>query len=80
MRHTGQPTVLFISAGMLTPKKGDHPFARWHLYLNYGLVGLATVAILDPPAFGRTRVREWGLGARMQSGVQTKSVECRRPL
>jgi radical SAM superfamily enzyme YgiQ (UPF0313 family) len=36
-------TVLFISAGMLKPKKTDHPLARRHLYLNYGFLGLASI-------------------------------------
>jgi Radical SAM superfamily len=36
--------LTFVSAGMLSPKKQDHPFAREHRYLNYGLLGLATIA------------------------------------
>lgn len=35
--------VLCISAGMLRPKKSDNAVARLHLYLNYGLLGLASV-------------------------------------
>lgn len=35
--------VLFISSGLVDPKKSDHPFARMHLYLNYGLLGLASI-------------------------------------
>ena len=35
--------VVFISAGMLAPKKEDNILARQHLYLNYGLVGLASI-------------------------------------
>jgi hypothetical protein len=34
--------VTLISAGMLSPKKVDHPLARLHLYLNYGLLALAS--------------------------------------
>lgn len=35
-------TVLFVSAGMLRPKKRDHPLARRQLYLNYGALTLAS--------------------------------------
>ncbi|MBX3456319.1 radical SAM protein [Ferrovibrio sp.] len=35
-------TVLFISAGLFSPKKRDHPLARRQLYLNYGALSLAT--------------------------------------
>ena len=35
--------ILCISAGQLQPKKADNPLARLHLYLNYGLLGLATI-------------------------------------
>lgn len=35
--------VLCISAGMLKPKKADNPVARLHMYLNYGLLGLASI-------------------------------------
>jgi radical SAM superfamily enzyme YgiQ (UPF0313 family) len=35
--------VLLISAGLLTPKKGDHVFARKHRYLNYGLLTIGTI-------------------------------------
>lgn len=34
--------VIFVSAGMLSPKKRDHPLARQQLYLNYGALSLAT--------------------------------------
>ena len=34
--------ILLLSAGMLRPKKLGNPFASWHRYLNYGLLGLAT--------------------------------------
>jgi len=34
--------VLFVSSGMIRPKKRDHQLARLHLYLNYGLLGLAS--------------------------------------
>lgn len=32
-----------ISAGMIQPKKIGNPFSNLHLYLNYGLLGLATI-------------------------------------
>lgn len=35
--------IVCISAGMLQPKKADNPIARMHLYLNYGLLGLASI-------------------------------------
>ncbi|MBS2013532.1 MAG: radical SAM protein [Deltaproteobacteria bacterium] len=35
--------VLCLSAGMLAPKKADTPTSRLHLYLNYGLLGLASL-------------------------------------
>lgn len=35
--------LLCISAGLLAPKKNDHPIARRHMYLNYGLLGLASI-------------------------------------
>lgn len=35
--------ILFVSAGMLQPKKQDHALARLHNYLNFSLLGLATV-------------------------------------
>lgn len=35
--------VLMISAGMIRPKKTGNPFSDLHLYLNYGLLGLATI-------------------------------------
>lgn len=35
--------VAFVSAGMLAPKKRDHPLARRQLYLNYGALSLATM-------------------------------------
>ena len=35
--------VLMISAGMIQPKKTGNPFSGQHLYLNYGLLGLATI-------------------------------------
>ncbi len=34
--------VVFVSAGMLAPKKRDHLLARRQLYLNYGALSLAT--------------------------------------
>lgn len=36
--------VLFLSSGMLEPKKSHNYLATEHLYLNYGLLGLATIA------------------------------------
>lgn len=39
--------VLCISAGMLAPKKADNPVGRSHLYLNFGLLGLASVLASD---------------------------------
>ena len=33
---------LFVSAGMLSPKKGDHMLTRQQRYLNYGALSLAT--------------------------------------
>lgn len=35
--------ILCLSSGMLAPKKADTPVARMHLYLNYGLLGLASI-------------------------------------
>ena len=35
--------ILCISAGMPKPKKTDNPVARLHMYLNYGLLGLASI-------------------------------------
>lgn len=35
--------VLCVSSGMLAPKKADTPLGRLHQYLNYGLLGLATI-------------------------------------
>lgn len=32
-----------ISAGLIQPKKTGNPFSNQHLYLNYGLLGLATI-------------------------------------
>lgn len=34
--------VVFVSAGMFSPKKRDHVLARRQLYLNYGALSLAT--------------------------------------
>jgi radical SAM superfamily enzyme YgiQ (UPF0313 family) len=36
-------TVIFISAGLDDPKKSGNPFAANHSYLNYGLLGLASI-------------------------------------
>jgi len=35
--------VLLVSAGMLKPKKADNDIHRLNLYLNYGLLGLASI-------------------------------------
>ncbi|MAN81159.1 MAG: radical SAM protein [Rhodospirillaceae bacterium] len=35
--------ILFVSAGMLAPKKRDHLLARQQLYLNYGALTLTTL-------------------------------------
>lgn len=35
--------ILMISAGLIRPKKSGNPFSDLHLYLNYGLLGLATI-------------------------------------
>lgn len=35
--------VIFISAGMINPKKKGNPVAKEHAYLNYGLLGLASI-------------------------------------
>jgi len=35
--------VVFVSAGMLSPKKRDHMLARRQLYLSYGALSLATI-------------------------------------
>ncbi len=43
MPTTMQPSpVLFVSAGLLSPKKRDHALARRQQYLNYGALTLAT--------------------------------------
>jgi len=36
-------TIICISSGLLKPKKNDNEIARKHLYLNYGLVSLASI-------------------------------------
>lgn len=35
--------ILFVSAGMMRPKKRDHVLSRRQQYLNYGALSLATV-------------------------------------
>lgn len=35
--------MVCLSAGMTAPKKADNPITRLHMYLNYGLLGLATI-------------------------------------
>ncbi|WP_225912983.1 hypothetical protein [Pseudomonas shirazensis] len=46
-RSGGLAPVLFVSAGLLQPKKRDHPLARRQLYLNYGALGLASLCSLN---------------------------------
>ncbi|MFV3382388.1 B12-binding domain-containing radical SAM protein [Pseudomonas sp. NY15354] len=41
--RAGRAPVLFVSAGLLQPKKRDHALARRQLYLNYGALGLASL-------------------------------------
>lgn len=36
-------TVFFISAGLKEPKKEGNPLAKYHSYLNYGILGLASI-------------------------------------
>lgn len=38
-----QCPILLVSAGMERPKKRDNPVSRQYRYLNYGLLGLATI-------------------------------------
>lgn len=40
-------TAVFVSAGMLSPKKRDHALARRQLYLNYGALSLATMLDIE---------------------------------
>jgi radical SAM superfamily enzyme YgiQ (UPF0313 family) len=35
--------ILFVSAGLKEPKKTGNPFSKYHSYLNYGLLGLASI-------------------------------------
>jgi radical SAM superfamily enzyme YgiQ (UPF0313 family) len=35
--------ILFVSAGLKQAKKEGNPFAQFHSYLNYGLLGLASI-------------------------------------
>lgn len=35
--------ILFVSAGLTQAKKGNNPLAQKHRYLNYGLLGLASI-------------------------------------
>ncbi len=44
MKHS--EAVVFVSAGMSSPKKRDHALARRQLYLNYGALSLATTLSL----------------------------------
>ncbi|WP_195575454.1 B12-binding domain-containing radical SAM protein [Paenibacillus sp. 1001270B_150601_E10] len=39
----GEKTVVLVSTGLLKAKKENNPFNRMNRYLNYGLLGLATV-------------------------------------
>lgn len=43
----GRRRVLFVSAGLLQPKKRDHALARRQLYLNYGALGLASLCDIN---------------------------------
>ncbi|OAV72207.1 hypothetical protein Barb6_01257 [Bacteroidales bacterium Barb6] len=36
-------TIIFVSAGLNEPKKNGNPLASYHSYLNYGLLGLASI-------------------------------------
>lgn len=45
--YSNLPPVLFVSAGMLRPKKREHILARRQLYLNYGALTLATLCELN---------------------------------
>jgi radical SAM superfamily enzyme YgiQ (UPF0313 family) len=39
----GKSKILFVSSGMIKPKKAINPLSKMHLYLNYGFLGLASV-------------------------------------
>ncbi|MBP3955337.1 radical SAM protein [Gemmata sp. G18] len=39
----GDVPLAFVSAGLTQPKKGGNAFASYNLYLNYGLLGLASM-------------------------------------
>jgi len=43
MRHRSESPVCLVGAGLLHHKKGDTAIARENLYLNYGLLDLATI-------------------------------------
>lgn len=36
-------SIIFVSAGLVDAKKVGNPFAQFHSYLNYGLLGLASL-------------------------------------
>jgi len=56
MRHRSESPVCLVGAGLLHHKKGDTAIARENLYLNYGLLDLATI------------LHEAGYQARMLQG------------
>jgi radical SAM superfamily enzyme YgiQ (UPF0313 family) len=39
--------IVLLSAGLFAPKKTDHPAARKHRYLNYGLLTLGTILKME---------------------------------
>jgi hypothetical protein len=43
--------VCLVSAGMFSPKKGNERFRRAHRYLNYGLLGLASLLNDEWPVY-----------------------------
>lgn len=68
--------IIFVSAGMLKPKKRDHQLARRQQFLNYGALSLASVLSSkgyavrlvhgehsDPKVFLEGLVRDFGLNA-----------------
>lgn len=45
------PYTVAVAAGMIRPKKGNEQFRRAHRYLNYGLLGIASLMKARPPVF-----------------------------
>jgi radical SAM superfamily enzyme YgiQ (UPF0313 family) len=43
IKRIDKNTIIFVSAGLNEPKKNGNPLASYHSYLNYGLLGLASV-------------------------------------